>query len=65
MRAALKAAEFESVRGEFSFNDNHFPLQDFYVTQVAQREDGRFQTQVVEKVLEKPVDAYAAECAMN
>lgn len=65
LRAALKAAEFESVRGEFSFNDNHFPLQDFYITQVAQREDGKFQTQVVEKVLEKPVDAYAAECAMN
>lgn len=65
LRAALRAAEFESVRGEFSFNHNHFPLQDFYITQVAEREDGRFQTQIVEKVLEKPVDAYAAECTME
>lgn len=65
LRVALRAAEFESVRGEFSFNHNHFPLQDFYITQVAEREDGRFQTQIVEKVLEKPVDAYAAECVME
>lgn len=65
LRTALKAAEFESVRGEFSFNHNHFPLQDFYVTRVTERPDGKFQTQIVEKVLEKPVDAYAAECGMN
>lgn len=65
LREALKAADFESVRGEFSFGSNHFPLQDFYITQVAAREDGKFQTQVIEKVLEKPVDAYASECAMK
>lgn len=65
LRAALKAAEFDSVRGEFAFGANHFPLQDFYVTQVAERADGKFQTQIVEKVLEKPVDAYAAECPMK
>ncbi|ULB11607.1 ABC transporter substrate-binding protein [Cereibacter azotoformans] len=65
LRRALKAADFESVRGEFAFGPNHFPLQDFYVTQVAERPDGKFQTQIVEKVLEKPVDAYAAECPMK
>lgn len=65
LRAALKAADFTSVRGDFTFGENHFPLQDFYVTQVAERPDGKFQTQIVEKVLEKPVDAYAAECAMK
>lgn len=65
LREALKAADFESVRGEFSFGSNHFPLQDFYITQVAAREDDKFQTQVIEKVLEKPVDAYASECAMK
>src|SRR5690606_38456484 len=27
-RAALKAAEFESVRGKFSFNTNNHPIQD-------------------------------------
>lgn len=65
LRAALKAADFASVRGEFAFGDNHFPLQAFYVTKVAERADGKFQTEVVEKVLDKPVDAYAAECKMN
>lgn len=65
LRAALKAADFASVRGEFSFGANHFPLQDFYITQVAARPDGKFQTQIVEKVLDKPVDSYAATCTMN
>lgn len=64
LRAALREARFDSLRGAFAFNHNHFPLQDFYITRVAERPDGRFQTQIVEKVLEKPVDAYAAECAM-
>lgn len=65
LRAALKAADFPSVRGEFRFGENNFPLQDFYVTQVAEREDGRFQTQIVAKVLESPVDAYAEQCSLD
>ena len=39
-REALAAADFESVRGKFSFNTNHHPIQDFYVREVYKDGDG-------------------------
>lgn len=65
LRDALRAADFDSVRGNFSFGPNHFPLQDFYVTQVTEREDGKYQTQVVERVLEAHPDAYVDQCDLD
>ena len=38
-RAALKAAEFESVRGKFKFNNNNHPIQDIYVREVVKEGD--------------------------
>ena len=65
LRAAIKAAEFESVRGKFRFGANQFPVQDFWLCRVAKRPDGKFQTEAVRKVLENDVDPYAAECRMR
>ncbi|GGE94389.1 ABC transporter substrate-binding protein [Stappia taiwanensis] len=65
LMAALKEAPFESVRGDFSFNTNHFPIQDVYVVKAVKREDGKFVTQTVEKVFDDKVDAYVGECRMN
>jgi branched-chain amino acid transport system substrate-binding protein len=62
MMAALKKAEFTSVRGAFKFNSNGYPIQDFYLTKVAKRPDGKFQTEIVEKVFENYGDRYAKEC---
>jgi branched-chain amino acid transport system substrate-binding protein len=64
VRKALEAAEFTSVRGDFKFNTNHFPIQDFYLVEAAKRDDGKYQTQVVEKVFDDYGDVYAAECKM-
>lgn len=64
-RQALEAAEFTSVRGDFKFNTNHFPIQDFYLVEAVKREDGKYQTQVVEKVFDDYGDVYAAECKME
>src|SRR5262249_16721206 len=33
LRQALSAAHFASTRGDFRFNTNHFPIQDFYLVQ--------------------------------
>ncbi len=43
--AALKKAEFTSLRGGFKFNTNGYPIQDFYLTKVAKRADGKYQTE--------------------
>ena len=60
--AALKKADFTSLRGAFKFNSNGYPIQNFYLTKVAKRPDGKFQTEIVEKVFENNGDRYAKDC---
>jgi branched-chain amino acid transport system substrate-binding protein len=64
VRDALRAAKFESVRGPFKFNTNHFPIQDFYVTK-AEKKDGELTLSIVSKAVEQAKDVYAAECKMQ
>ncbi len=65
LRAALEAADFASVRGNFKFGTNHYPVQDFWLLRVAKRPDGKLWTETVRKVLENSVDPYAGECRMR
>lgn len=65
LRQAIRAADFRSVRGAFRFGVNHYPVQDFWLCQVARRPDGKFQTETVRKVFESNVDPWAAECRMR
>jgi branched-chain amino acid transport system substrate-binding protein len=65
LRAALKKADFQSLRGSFKFNTNNYPIQDFYLVKVAKRADGKFQTEIVEKVFTGESDAYAKDCKMK
>ena len=65
VRAALRKAEFKSLRGDFRFNVNGFPIQDFYLVKVAKRPDGKFQTEIVEKVFDDYADVYARECPLT
>ena len=60
--AALKKADFTSLRGDFKFNTNGYPIQNFYLTKVAKRPDGKFQTEIVQKVFENYGDRYAKDC---
>jgi branched-chain amino acid transport system substrate-binding protein len=62
VRAALKKAAFTSVRGPFKFNVNGYPIEDFYLTKVAKRADGKYETQVVEKIFSNYADGYAKDC---
>jgi branched-chain amino acid transport system substrate-binding protein len=62
LRAALMKADFQSLRGNFKFNVNHYPIQDFYLVKVAKRPDGKFQTEIVQKVFENYGDRYAKDC---
>jgi branched-chain amino acid transport system substrate-binding protein len=65
LRAALKKADFASLRGKFKFNTNGYPIQDFYVVKVAKRADGKFQTEIAEKVFSDYGDTYAKDCALK
>jgi branched-chain amino acid transport system substrate-binding protein len=65
LRAALQKADFKSVRGAFKFANNGFPVQDFYLVRVAKRADGKFQTEIVEKVFANAIDSYAGDCPLK
>ena len=62
-RAALKAANFKSTRGDFKFGPNNHPIQDIYVREVI-KEGDVFTNKLVGVALEDHSDAYAADCKM-
>lgn len=64
-RAALRAADFESVRGAFRFGNNQHPIQDIHVREVVRAEDGSLTNRLVARVFEDHQDAYAAECDLQ
>lgn len=62
---ALKAAPFKSVRGYFAFNNNQYPIQDFYLRIVTKDNAGALTSKLVSKIFDKRADAYAAECELK
>jgi len=65
LRAAIRKADFKSLRGPFRFNVNGYPIEDFYLTRVVRRPDGKYQTSIVEKVLAANADPYAKDCKLQ
>tara|TARA_R110000751_G_scaffold288076_1_gene393106 strand:- start:4866 stop:6035 length:1170 start_codon:yes stop_codon:yes gene_type:complete len=64
VRAALKEADFTSLRGDFSFNNNHYPVQDFHMLNVVKRDDGKFHTSFVRTVAKDYADSFSQDCKM-
>ncbi len=64
VRKALEAAKFDSVRGAFKFNSNHFPVQDYYLRVITKDSKGRVTNRTLGTVFKGHADAYAASCKM-
>jgi branched-chain amino acid transport system substrate-binding protein len=64
-RSALKLADFKSVAGPFRFNNNHFPIRNYYRVEVARDASG--QAALVNKgvVLKDYPDRLHAQCEMK
>lgn len=63
--AALNAADFSSVRGAFQFNNNHFPIQDMHVMEVARDAKGRLSLKTIATPFKSQPDAYHELCKMG
>lgn len=61
---AFERAEFESTRGDFRFNSNHIPIQDFYLVEAVRRGD-QIVTSAQRKVFDDHADAYVDQCPMK
>jgi branched-chain amino acid transport system substrate-binding protein len=64
-QAALRAADFKSVRGNFKFNNNGFPIQDQYIFEVAKDAKGRVSLKTVATPLKDHKDAYYTQCKLS
>ena len=64
MRAALEKADFDSIRGDFTMGNNHFPIQNFYERTVVKDADRNWTTAVGRAVLTNHQDPYASQCKM-
>ena len=65
VRSGFKQADFRSLRGQFKFNVNGYPIQNFYLTKVAKRPDKKYQTEIVKTIFESHGDTYAQDCKSN
>ncbi len=65
MIAAMEKSDFPSVRGNVTFNSNHFPIENFYVFQAARDQDGKIAMHQVQTVFTDHKDSYYSECNMN
>jgi len=66
VRKALRAAKFESVRGSFKFNNNQYPIQNYYVRRVGtDSQGGLINKSFGEPILRDHGDAYAQSCPMS
>jgi len=65
MRKAMEKADFPSVRGKFTYGNNHIPIQDFYLREVVADADGKWTTKIAQKVYENHQDVYHNECKMK
>jgi branched-chain amino acid transport system substrate-binding protein len=61
---ALKSAKFASVRGPFKFNNNQYPVQDYYLRVITKDATGRVTNKTLGKIFSNHADAYAASCKM-
>jgi len=63
--AALKAGNPKSLRGTLKFNNNNFPINDYYAFVVAKDAKDRVGLKTIGKPFTAHEDAYHAQCAMK
>ena len=64
-RAALRKADFASIRGPFKFNNNHFPIQNIYVTEVEKDGQGGMRLALKGTAATGWQDDYHQDCPMK
>jgi branched-chain amino acid transport system substrate-binding protein len=64
MRSAMEKADFPSVRGKFTYGNNHMPIQNFYLTEVIVGDDGNWTTKIVDTIYTNHQDPHAKDCPL-
>jgi branched-chain amino acid transport system substrate-binding protein len=64
LRASMRKANFDSVRGKFKFNNNQFPIQDLFMMEVAKDANGGLTSKLKEVVIKDWQDPLHTQCSM-
>ena len=62
---ALRAKRFQSVRGDFKWDNNNHPIQDWYVRIIGRDSAGRITNKIVGTVQKDLGDPHAGKCALK
>ena len=65
MIAAMRKADYASTRGKYTYNVNHFPIQNFYLLKAIDAGGGNLEMQIQRTVFENHKDSYSQECGMK
>ena len=65
MRDAMRKASFASVRGPFKYGNNHFPIQNFYLQEVAKDAQGNLGLKTVATIVKDSQDKFHDQCKMK
>ncbi len=65
VQKALEKANFKSVRGDFKYGNNHFPIQAFYLQDVVKDAKGDFVLKTVATIVKENQDSHHSKCPMK
>ncbi|MDB5804703.1 MAG: transporter substrate-binding protein [Betaproteobacteria bacterium] len=64
-RAAIRKADFKSLRGPFTFNNNGYPIENIFAFEVAKDAKGRVSLKTIAQPLTAHRDAYSDKCPIK
>lgn len=65
MRAEMRKAQYASVRGPYTYGNNHFPIQNFYLQEAVAAADGNYTMKTIATALTAHQDRYHDRCPMK
>jgi branched-chain amino acid transport system substrate-binding protein len=65
MRDAMRKANYASVRGQYKYGNNHFPIQNFYLQEAVKDDSGALTLKTTALALKDHQDRYHGLCNMK
>jgi len=65
MREEMKRANYASVRGKYTYGNNHFPISNFYLQEAVKLNDGDFTLKTIGTALTNHQDRFHEKCPMK
>jgi branched-chain amino acid transport system substrate-binding protein len=65
IRAELKKANFKSLRGDFKYGNNHFPIENFYIQETVKDPEGMMTVKTIATAMKNAQDPFHDKCPMK